>query len=267
MIIGDARLTSGTSGVLGTRNPVAKLGAAFLPAVVLLLSVDPVSSGSVLAVAALSVPAWGLSWGGVARRVWPLALAVSSIAVGNMIFTGRKGGSVLLDAGPLLLTTESVVAGAESGLRFAAIALPGVLAVLTIDPVDLADSLVRHLRVPARFAYGSLAALRLAPLMATEWEVLGRARRARGLEAGRNPFAAVRLFAGKVFALLVGAVRRATQLAVAMDARGFDARGMRTCAREIRFSGADAALLAGSAAVVVGAVGLAVGTGQWDAVL
>ncbi|WP_166350084.1 CbiQ family ECF transporter T component [Phytoactinopolyspora limicola] len=257
----------GQHSPLGRRNPVAKLGAAFIPAIVLLAGVDPVSSGIVVAAALASVPAWGLRWTDLIRRGWPLGLAITSIALGNTIFTGRKGGAVLVDLGPLLITSESMAAGATTGLRFAAIVLPGMLAVLTIDPVDLADSLVRHLRVPPRFAYGSLAALRLAPLLATEWEVLGRARRARGLEAGRNPVAALRLFGGKLFALLVGAVRRGTHLAVAMDARGFDARGPRTCARESRFTRADAALLLVSAGVVALAVTLAVGTGTWTSSL
>ena len=43
------------------------------------------------------------------------------------------------------------------------------------------------------------------------------------LPGGGRGWLAVRLFAGTVFTLLVGAVRRGTRLAVAMDARGFDA--------------------------------------------
>lgn len=267
MSIARGAVGARTGGALGRRNPVAKLGAAVLPGLVLLAGVDPVSSGLVIAAALVSVPAWGLTWRDVFRRAWPLLLAVSTIGFGNALFTDRKGGSILLDAGPLLLTSESAAAGGAAGMRLAAIALPTVLAVLTIDPVDLADGLVQHLRVPARFAYGSLAALRLAPLMATEWDVLGRTRRARGLEAGGNPLAAVRLFSGKLFALLVGAVRRGSQLAVAMDARGFDSTGTRTCARVSRFESADAAVLAGSAVLTVTAVTLAVGTGQWNPIL
>ena len=52
--------------------------------------------------------------------------------------------------------------------------------------------------------------------------MLTLARRARGVDAGRNPVARLRLFASTAFALLVGAIRRGTRLAVAMDARGFD---------------------------------------------
>lgn len=255
MTLLPAPLTVRTGAVLARRDPLAKLGAAFVPAIVLLLSVDAVSSGVVLAVTLASVPAWGLRATDVVRRCWPLALAVVVLALGNAIFA----------EGPL--TSDSVAIGAAAGLRVAAIALPGVLAVLTIEPVDLADSLVRHLRVSPRFGYGFLAALRLAPLLASEWQVLGRARRARGLEAGRNPVAGVRLFAGKVFALLVGAVRRATHLAVAMDARGFDSAGPRTSARERRWVLGDTLLVAGAVVVTAGAVGLALGTGAWSPAL
>lgn len=253
--------------MLARRNPLAKLGAAFVPALVLLVGLDPVSSGVVLLATLVSVPLWGVRWPVFLRRLTPLLFAVVTLGIGNAIFTDRKGGAELLDLGPLLITSESLEVGAVMTVRVAAIALPGVLAVLTIDPVDLADALVQQLKMPARLAYGSLAALRLAPLMAQEWEVLGRARRARGLESGRRPVAAVRLFAGKLFALLVGAVRRATQLAVAMDARGFDARQPRTFARVSRFGGADAALLATSVVITTTAVVLAVRAGTWSPVL
>lgn len=260
-------ISTDVQALFARRNPLAKLIAAAIPAMALLVSVDVVSSGIVLAVAVISVPAWGIGWAGLARRIWPLALAAILVALGNAVFTDRKGGMVLLDAGPLHITTESLATGGTAGLRIAAIALPGVLAVLAIDPVDLADSLVRHLRLPARFAYGSLAAFRLAPLTAAEWEVLGRARRARGLGGDRNPVAAVRLFAGKLFALLVGAIRRGTQLAVAMDARGFATSGARTSARRSHVSYGDFALVAGSVAVTAASVGLSVVSGAWTPVV
>ncbi|MGH8838402.1 MAG: energy-coupling factor transporter transmembrane component T, partial [Jiangellaceae bacterium] len=138
-------------------------------------------------------------------------------------------------------------------VRVLAIAFPGVVVLVTIDPTDLADSLVQNARVPARFAYASLAALRLLPLMAVEWRTIGLARRARGVDAGRNLVAHLRLFAGTVFTLLVGAVRRGTRLAVAMDARGFDAVGPRTIARPQVVRRSDVALVLGAFAVLVAA--------------
>jgi energy-coupling factor transport system permease protein len=139
----------------------------------------------------------------------------------------------------------------------------GVLAFAAIDPTDLADALVQHLRAPARFAYGALAAVRMLPLLAAEWQTIGLARRARGIDAGRNPAAAVRLFGGRVFALLVGAIRRATRLAVAMDARGFDTDRPRTFARRSRFGRADAALLGAGVLLATGATVVSMALGTW----
>lgn len=49
--------------------------------------------------------------------------------------------------------------------------------------------------------------------------MISMARRARGIDAGRNPLTRLRLFGSTAFTLLVGAIRRGTRLAVAMDAR------------------------------------------------
>ncbi len=147
-------------------------------------------------------------------------------------------------------------------LRMFAVALPGVVVVATTDPTDLADALVQNAKVPARFAYGALAAFRLVPLLGQEWQMISMARRARGIDAGRNPLTRLRLFGSTAFTLLVGAIRRGTRLAVAMDARGFDAATPRSVARRQRFGTADGLLVAG-AAVLSGAalaVSIALGT-------
>jgi energy-coupling factor transport system permease protein len=139
-------------------------------------------------------------------------------------------------------------------LRVFAIALPGIIVFATTDPTDLADALVQNVRAPARFAIGALAAFRLVPLLGQEWQMLSLARRARGIDAGRNPVARVKLFVSTAFALLVGAIRRGTRLAVAMDARGFDAGTPRTYARRQIFGRADAALMIGATLVSAAAL-------------
>jgi energy-coupling factor transport system permease protein len=159
------------------------------------------------------------------------------------------------------------MSGLGIGLRVLAIALPGVAALAATDPVDLADSLVQQLRAPARFAYGTLAALRLLPLLAAEWRTIARARRARGIDAGRSPVAALRLFASQVVALLVGAIRRGTRLATAMDARGFDSGISRTFARRQVVTAPDVALVAGAMLVTSLAVAVSMSIGTWQPVL
>ena len=138
-----------------------------------------------------------------------------------------------------------------------------MLAFATTDPTDLADSLVQQARVPARFAVGALAAWRLVPLLATDWEAMTFARRARGIDAGWSPVARLRMFAGTTFALLVGAIRRGTRLAAAMDARGFDSGLPRTVARPQVFGPADAVLVAACVGLGLGAIGVSVWLGTF----
>lgn len=231
---------------LARRHPLAKLGAAAVVAVGLLVSVDLVSAAVVLAFELGCLPFAGIGWRFLARRAWPLPLAAGGVAVANLVASNAHG----------------VTVGAIS-LRLVAIALPGLVAFAATDPVDLADALYQQLRVPARFAYGSLAALRLIPLLSVEWQVIRRARRSRGIDAGRSPLGAVRLWASAVFGLLVAAIRRATRLAGAMESRGFDADGPRTVARLQVFRPGDWALLGATVLVVAGANALAVSVGSW----
>jgi energy-coupling factor transport system permease protein len=232
---------------LGRINPVAQLTAMGIVTVVLLTSLDLVTPAVVVAAELSLLPAAGLAtpqalW----RRTWPLLLGAASVGLVNV----------------LLSTDADAVAGAALALRVVGLALPGVLLVATTDPVRLADALTIHWHVSTRFAFGALAALRLIPLLVGEFESVRLARRARGVEA-RSPVAAARLFGGIAFALLVGAVRRGSRLATAMDARGFDSGIARTNARGSRLHPRDAAFVAATVAVCGVAITVSVLSGAW----
>ncbi|MCA2216860.1 energy-coupling factor transporter transmembrane protein EcfT [Wangella sp. NEAU-J3] len=231
---------------LARRNPVAKLGAALLFSLPLVATLDPLTPALGLAVELALLPLFGVRYRTLARRAWPLALAAAGIGVTMVLFAADRTGALLLDLGPFDITTGVVVTALGLILRVFAVALPGIIVFATTDPTDLADALVQNAKAPARFAIGALAAFRLVPLLGQEWQMLTLARRARGIDAGRNPVARLRLFGSTAFALLVGALRRGGRLAVAMDARGFDSGAPRTYARTQIFGGADWALLVGA---------------------
>jgi energy-coupling factor transport system permease protein len=232
-------------------NPVAQVTSMVVVTAVLLTTLDLVTPAVVLAAELCLLPAAGLASPRVLwTRTWPLLLGATSVGLVNV----------------LLAADASPVAGVALGLRVVALALPGVLLVASTDPVHLADALTIHWRVPTRFAYGALAALRLAPLLVTEFEAARLARRTRGVESGGNPVVAARLLAGTAFTLLVGAVRRGSRLATAMDARGFDSGIPRSNARGSRLHPRDAGFVAGTVAVCALAVALSVLAGTWDPV-
>ncbi|GAB1645666.1 energy-coupling factor transporter transmembrane component T family protein [Krasilnikovia sp. MM14-A1259] len=252
---------------LARRNPVAKLGAALLFSMMLVLTLDPLTPALALAVELAVVPLFGLRYPALARRAWPLALAGAGVLVTMVLFAADRAGTTLLALGPFDITTGVLGTALALVLRVFAVALPGVIVFATTDPTDLADALVQNAKAPPRFAIGALATFRMLPLLGAEWQMLTLARRARGVDAGRNPVARLRLFAATTFALLVGAIRRGTRLAVAMDARGFDSGAPRTYARRQVFRGADAALLAGAAAVAGAILAISVVTGVFRPII
>lgn len=248
---------------LARANAVAKLGAAAILMLACFLAVDLLTPALILAVELLAVPFSGIGPAALLRRGWPLLVGAVGIGLANALFPGELSGTVLFALGPLRPTTASLVVGLALGLRLVGIAFVGVLALATTDPTDLAESLAQQLHLPARFAIGALAAVRLLPLLAEEWQTISLARRARGVEAGGSPIAAVRLFAGQLLALLVAGIRRGTRLAMAMDARGFGALDCRTWARVQRMATTDWLLLGGAIVVAVAATSASVAIGSW----
>lgn len=229
-------------------NPVAQLTAIAVVTLVLLASLDVVTPAIVVAAEVCLLPAAGIrSLHTLWVRTWPLLIGAVSVGAVNV----------------LLSSEASVVTGLGLALRVIGLALPGVLLVASTDPVRLADALTLHWRVPTRFAYGALAALRLIPLLVTEFESARLARRTRGVEAGRNPVALARLFAGTAFTLLVSALRRGSRLATAMDARGFDSGIPRTNARGSRLHTRDALFVLGTVGVCTVALTVSITMGVW----
>ncbi len=229
-------------------NPVAQLTAIVVVTLTLLTTLDVVTPAVVVAAELCLFPVAGMtSARTIWLRTWPMLVGAAGVGVVNV----------------LLAEEASPLTGAALALRVIGLAMPGVLLVASTDPVRLADALTLHWRVSPRFAYGALAALRLAPLLVAEFEAARLARRTRGVEAGRNPIAAARLFAGVAFTLLVGALRRGSRLATAMDARGFDSGVHRTNARGSVLRLRDAAFVAGTVVVCVAAICVSVVTGAW----
>ncbi|NJC71078.1 energy-coupling factor transporter transmembrane protein EcfT [Planosporangium thailandense] len=256
-----------TDAPLARRNPTAKVAAGVLLAFALLASVDPVAPAVAIGLELAGTPLFGVRYRVLARRCWPLLVSAVAVFGFTLVFTTHRAGTALLHVGPLAVTGDTLVAAAGLALRLVAVALPGLVVFATTDPTDLADSLIQQVRVPPRFAIGALAAFRMIPLLADEWELLTLARRARGIDAGRNPIARLRLFASTAFALLVGAIRRGTRLATAMDARGFDTGVPRSVARPQRFGLADVALIAGALGVGAVAIGASVVSGAFRPLL
>ncbi len=252
--------------VISRANPVTKLAVSVVITGALVLTVDVVSAGTALALELAALPFCGVPARSLGRVLAPITLSALVAGLVSAVF-GVDSGAVLLGGGAFSITEGSLRGGAAITLRVLAVAIPGVVLLVSTDPTDLADALGQQLHLPARFVLGALAALRLVGVLVAQWQVLTMARRARGLGDARGPIGQARVLAGEAFALLVLAVRRGTRLAMAMQARGFGSDEPRTWARPSRFSRRDAVLAVGGLIVAGVSTGAALAAGTWSFVL
>jgi energy-coupling factor transport system permease protein len=240
-------------------NPVARLGAALLLALCLVLTIDWVSATVALALqlvvfAVIGVPA-RLFW----LRTLPVWIAAPLTGVTIALY-GQTEGAVFVEFALARVSEGSITLAVATALRVLAIGLPAVVLFVTIDPTEFADALVQRVRLPARFVLGALAAMRLVSLFTDDWRSLQRARRARGVaDSGR-----IRRLVGQAFALFVLAIRRGSTLATAMEARGFGARAGRTWARESAWGGREWLVMGSGLAIGLVAIAAAVASGRWN---
>ena len=233
-------LTPDPRAPLANAHPLAKIASAFVLMLALFITIDPLTPTLVLIAEIAAVPLIGIPARALLRRALPAFIGAIGIGFFNALLSGDVAGGVAI------------------GLRLVGIALAGIVAVASIDPTDLADALVEHLHAPRRFTVGALAAFRLMPLFADEWQTIAMARRARGLDNGR-----VTAFFSMTRSLLVAAIRRATRLAVAMDGRGFADPGCRTLARPRAIRAADWTLIGVAIGVAFFATATSVALGSW----
>ena len=241
-------------------QPVAMLLGVLGLGVCLVLSLDVVSAAVALAIELALLPLLRIPFRTLLLRTSPVLLAVPLTGLSIALY-GRASGREWFDLGFAHVTDGSLVLAVATLLRVLAVGIPSVALFIRADPTDLADGLAQVLRLPARFVLGALAAIRMMTILGEDWRQLGMARRARGLaDTGR-----LRRGASMAFALLVVALRRATTLAVAMEARGFGAPGARTWARPARFGRQEWAAVAVLVGIGMVSIAVAVAVGTWRA--
>lgn len=244
-------------------NPVAKIVVMALLTFGVLLSIDVVSAAVMLVLQLLMLTAVRVRLR-LLSRLWFLPLAALAAGWGTAILA-EKSGAVLVHAGPLLITSDSAIAGLAIFLRAIAMMLPCVVLVLTIDSTELADALVQLWHLPERVVLAALAASRLLGLFAAELETLRMARRARGAQRA-GAFGAIADFFPLAFALLVQALRRSTKLSMAMEGRAFGTKH-RTWSRRSVLRARDWAFMAVALVMAAVAVTAALLARTWNPIL
>ena len=167
-------------------------------------------------------------------------------------------GQVILATHGITLTLEGIALGATQVYRLCLLVVLSSLLTFTTSPAQLTQGLeallspLTHFGLPVRELSMVLTiALRFVPTLLDQIDSITKAQQARGARIRTGaPWQRVRSWVPTFVPLFVAALRRADELARAMDARGFRGTRQRTHLHELNLTRAD---LAASMAVVVAA--------------
>lgn len=193
----------------------------------------------------------------VAEYLKPYLLLLIVLFLAQCIFT--PGGDVLLAAGPVpLLRTRGLVQGGSVVLRLLVV-IAAALLLTTSNSRDFISGLVQW-KVPYEIAFMVAVALRFLPLFRDEFINVVTAVQLRGVELKKVSWGKkMELFRQLFFPLVYGAILKARQLSIAMEARGFRAYPRRTYLRHLRLGRADYGLIISCPVITLILIGWSLG--------
>jgi energy-coupling factor transport system permease protein len=178
-------------------------------------------------------------------RVVSLLLTVAACVTFWLI--GSNPGAQALSIGPYVITYGGVWTLLSGFLVLFALLIFSMLLTMTTSPVALIEGLtmllapLRRLKLPVDdFALMSLLALRFIPTVLEEAEQLYKAQSSRGADLTSGTLRERFQSLSMLFVPLVqGSLRRAADLAVALEARGYEVEGRQTLLHETTLAAMD----------------------------
>ena len=235
-------------------NPVAKLIAAFL-----LVIACFATSNFVLLAVVLAIDIFLAVQCNMVKQTIGLARAVAIfsvlLAVIALLFTPQGDVLVALPWG--YIGTGSVLAAVLIIVRLVACAVPLFLVFYVTKMNDMANSLVKVLHVPYKYAFTFMSTVHFIPVFMNDMAGIMEAQTARGVEFDGGLVKKIRLMVPLCVPLLVSSVRKTNSAAIAAEVRGFNLRTRESGYKEYPFSAIDGAAVAVAVVVLVAAVVLA----------
>lgn len=166
------------------------------------------------------------------------------------LFLTREG-AVLLDLGWFKIYEEGLRQGIFISMRFFLLILITSLLTLTTTPIEITDGLERLLGPlkKLKFPVHELAlmmsiALRFIPTLMQETDKIMKAQTARGVEYTSGPIKErLKAVVPLLIPLFISSFKRAEELAVAMEARGYKGGEGRTKYRQLSWSTVDTLMI------------------------
>jgi energy-coupling factor transport system permease protein len=180
----------------------------------------------------LAVLAVLLVWSGALPNIYRLRYLFGLIFVMTMsiwtVFYGPDGAPPLLAWGPITVSRTAPWFGLGMALKLDCFLASGILFLSVTRIEEFAYALTR-LGLPYKVGFTMTMAFRLVPVFVDAAASVVQAQRCRGLDFDRGSlWARARRYVPVIVPVFMGALRRADQMAMTLDARGFQSSTPRT---------------------------------------
>ncbi len=172
----------------------------------------------------------------------PILLSFASSFVTMAMF--GKGDTVLWQWGVIKISEESIHHGLLLGTKSLSFGFTGFAFLLTVEPVLFFYAMMQQFRLPSKYAYSFIAAIRLLPVIVEEIQVRGNALKVRGITFSRGVKGMGERIQSYTVPLFAQSIRRAQRIAIAMEAKQYQMGEARTYFYPTSYSRIDAVFLA-----------------------
>ena len=243
--------------VLHRMDPRSKLIIIFLFVCIVFIANNTITYGILLAYTVLMVALSKIPIRFLLNGLIPILWLILFTLLIHLFFT--REGNLLVDWGWIKIYEEGVRQGIFISMRFFLLILVTSLLTLTTTPIEITDG-IEYLLAPlkkVKFPVHELAlmmsiSLRFIPTLMQETDIIMKAQTARGVDFSSGPIKdRMKAIVPLLIPLFISSFKRAEELAVAMEARGYRGGEGRTKYRQLSWNLADTLMIFLLAAVTV----------------
>jgi energy-coupling factor transport system permease protein len=230
-------------------DPRSKLIIIFLFVCIVFIANNSVTYGILLAYTILMILLSKVRIRFILSGLIPVLWLVLFTLLIHLFFT--REGALIVDWGWLKIYEEGIRQGIFISMRFFLLVLVTSLLTLTTTPIEITDG-IEYLLAPLKkvnFPVHELAlmmsiSLRFIPTLMQETDKIMKAQIARGVEFTSGPFKErLKAIIPLLIPLFISSFKRAEDLAVAMEARGYRGGEGRTKYRQLKWTILDTSMI------------------------
>ncbi len=245
-------------------DPRAKIGAMLLVLIAIFFPAGWIGYAVIFAAVSVVIMLSHLKIGFIWKSMKPMLLMLTFLLVINILVVHT--GTPLVSLGPITIYSDAIFQTLYIVVRLLLMIMITTCLTATTKPLDMTLGLEDLLKpfekigVPSHeIAMLISIALRFIPDLIDETARIIKAQESRGVDLKEGKMMErIRAILSLIVPLFVSAFQRAEDLANAMEARGYQPGKHRTRYKVLKMKGADWALLAGAAVILIAMIALSV---------